>query len=64
MNRNNDLFTTETWYQDNEDADLWQGEHNLLINSEALNVRETFYTIVRVPANSLQTPPALHARAA
>ncbi len=42
----------EIWRQDNETQDLWHGENNLIINTSALNERETYLEIMRIPSAS------------
>lgn len=39
---------TEIWYQDSQDADLWHGEQGLIVNTAALNERETYYKVLRI----------------
>ncbi|MCA9837309.1 MAG: hypothetical protein KC422_10340 [Trueperaceae bacterium] len=48
LERNDQRLKTETWYQDPQDADLWHGEHGLMVNSSALLERETYYKIIRL----------------
>jgi hypothetical protein len=43
------LKATEVWYQDVEDNDLWFGEHGVMVNTAALNEREFYYDVIRVP---------------
>jgi len=40
----------ETWIQDPEDSDLWHGEHGVIVNTAALEMRKAFYTIIRQTA--------------
>ena len=40
----------ETWIQDPEDHDLWHGEHGVIVNTAALEMRKAFYTIVKQTA--------------
>jgi hypothetical protein len=40
--------TTEVWYQDVEDSNLWFGEHGVIVNTVALEEREFYYDIIRV----------------
>lgn len=41
---------TETWIQDAEDPNLWHGEHGVIVNSAALEMRKAFYTIIKQTA--------------
>jgi hypothetical protein len=51
----------EKWWQDTQDLDLWHGEHGLIINTAALQEREAFYTVVRLPCTvSNQTKASVH----
>jgi hypothetical protein len=43
------LKVTEVWYQDVEDSDLWFGEHGVMVNTAALEEREFYYDVIRVP---------------
>ena len=45
----NQLKATEVWYQDVEDSDLWFGEHGVMVNTAALNEREFYFDVIRVP---------------
>ncbi len=38
----------ETWTQDSIDLELWHGENGLIINTAALDERETYYEVERV----------------
>jgi hypothetical protein len=40
--------TSEVWYQDRDDADMWHGKHGVIINTAALNEREFYYDIIRI----------------
>jgi hypothetical protein len=40
--------TSEVWYQDREDSELWHGKHGVIINTAALNEREFYYDIIRI----------------
>jgi hypothetical protein len=45
----NQIKRTEIWYQDVEDSDLWFGEHGVMVNTAALNEREFYFEVIRVP---------------
>jgi hypothetical protein len=45
------LRPIETWRQDPSDLDLWHHQQGLIVNSEALSERETFYRVLRVGAS-------------
>ena len=49
-NKPNPLKNSELWYQDPEDKNLWHGKHGVIINTAALNEREFYYTVVRIPS--------------
>lgn len=38
----------ETWVQDARDPNLWHGDNDLLINTDALNKREAYFDVTRV----------------
>ena len=40
--------TSEVWYQDLEDANMWHGKHGVIINTAALNEREFYFDIIRI----------------
>jgi hypothetical protein len=40
--------TSEVWYQDQENADMWHGRHGVIINTAALNEREFYFDIIRI----------------
>ena len=40
--------TSEVWYQDALEADLWHNDKGLLVNTAALNEREAFFDVTRV----------------
>ena len=46
------LTSTETWYQDTEDTNLWHGNHGVIVNTAALEERTFYFDIIRVPASS------------
>lgn len=64
MNRTNHLFKTEIWQQIQDNIELWETQNGLLVNNEALEAREDFYTIVRVGAKPATAPGFRHAKAA
>ena len=39
---------SEVWYQDSVEADLWNNDKGLLVNTAALNEREAFFEVTRV----------------
>jgi hypothetical protein len=41
---------TEIWTQDIENPDLWHGNYGVMLNTAALNEREAFFEVTRVPA--------------
>lgn len=41
---------TEIWFQTNFDGDLWEAETGLIINTAALEEREAFLTVSRIPS--------------
>jgi hypothetical protein len=45
----NQLKVTEVWYQDVEDSNLWFGEHGVMVNTAALDEREFYFDVIRVP---------------
>jgi hypothetical protein len=49
-NKPNPFKDSEIWYQDPEDTNLWHGKHGVIINTAALNEREFYYTVVRIPS--------------
>lgn len=56
-----DAYTrpSELWYQTDFDADLWEATSGVIVNTDALNEREAFYQVVRVPANAVNTQPVM-----
>jgi len=40
----------EVWFQTNFDSDLWEAESGLIVNTDALNKREAYFAISRVPS--------------
>ena len=40
--------TSEVWYQDTVNSDMWHGKHGVIINTAALNEREFYYDIIRI----------------
>ena len=48
---NQPKLQVETWYQDTTDAHIWYDDSGLLINEPALNEREAYFDVVRVPVN-------------
>jgi hypothetical protein len=40
--------TSEVWYQDPENSDMWHGKHGVIVNTAALNEREFYYDIIRI----------------
>ena len=56
-----DAYTrpSELWYQTDFDANLWEATSGVIVNTDALNEREAFYQVVRVPANAVDTQPAM-----
>ena len=42
------LRPLETWHQDPADADLWHGAAGVILNSAALQERESYFEVVRV----------------
>jgi hypothetical protein len=40
--------TSEVWYQDTENVDMWHGKHGVIVNTAALNEREFYYDIIRI----------------
>jgi hypothetical protein len=53
--QNSPLKNSEIWYQDPGDTNLWHGKHGVIVNTAALNEREFYYTVVRIPSK-----PAYH----
>ena len=47
---------TEVWTQDLERPDLWHGKYGLMVNTVALNEREAYFEVTRVPAMPHQVP--------
>jgi hypothetical protein len=43
------IKASEVWYQDVEDSNLWFGEHGVMVNTAALDEREFYYDVIRVP---------------
>jgi hypothetical protein len=41
---------TEIWTQDLESPDLWHGKYALMLNTAALNEREAYFDVTKVPA--------------
>lgn len=39
----------EVWRQDTDNQDLWHGDNHLIVNTAALQEREAYYEIVRIP---------------
>ena len=48
----------EVWRQDVKDQDLWHGSKGVMVNSAALEARQVFFEIIRVPSHfdPVQTP--------
>ena len=42
------LKTSEVWYQDAFDNDLWHNDKGLMVNTAALDEREAFFEVIRV----------------
>ena len=42
---------SEIWYQDALESDLWHNDKGLIVNTAALNERETFFEVTRVALN-------------
>lgn len=42
----------EIWRQDNNSQDLWHGNNNIMINTSALNEREAYFEVIRIPSAS------------
>jgi hypothetical protein len=40
--------TSEVWYQDCDNPELWHGKHGVIVNTAALNEREFYYDIIRI----------------
>ena len=40
----------EVWFQTNFDSDLWEAENGLIVNTDALDKREAYFAISRVPS--------------
>jgi hypothetical protein len=40
--------TSEVWYQDCDNPELWHGKHGVIINTAALDEREFYYDIIRI----------------
>ncbi|MGL4611664.1 MAG: hypothetical protein ACRCYY_18630 [Trueperaceae bacterium] len=53
---NKPIKVTEMWYQDIEDSDLWFGEHGVILNTAALDEREVYFEIIRVPQQPNYAP--------
>jgi len=50
--------TIEIWRQDNDSQDLWHNNNGLIVNTAALNEREAYLEIMRIPnATVIQTKP-------
>jgi hypothetical protein len=47
---------TEVWTQDTQDSDLWHGKFGVMLNTVALDEREAFFDVIRVPAMPHSTP--------
>jgi len=43
----------EVWQQDQTEHDLWHAPTGLMINTSALEERESYFQIIRVPAKGL-----------
>ena len=41
---------TEIWTQDIQDPDLWHGNYGVMVNTAALDEREVYFDITRVPS--------------
>ena len=54
----------EIWYQDSLDNDLWHGEHGVLVNTAALNEREAYFQVSRIPAQHPSKPHSVYYQAA
>ena len=42
----------EVWHQDNHSQDLWHGNNGVIVNTAALEERETYFDIIRIPSAS------------
>jgi hypothetical protein len=38
----------EVWCQDTDNADLWHGQHGVIVNTAALAEREFYYHVIRI----------------
>lgn len=47
------LQLQEVWQQDSLESDFWHAPNGLMVNTSALIERETYFDIIRVPANAL-----------
>ena len=43
--------TSEVWYQDALEPDLWHKDNGLIVNTAALDEREEFFEVTRVAVN-------------
>lgn len=59
----NQIKAIEIWYQDVEDSDLWFGEHGVMVNTAALNEREFYFDVIRVPHHPPVKPQGRRAHA-
>ncbi len=41
---------TEIWTQDIENPELWHGNYGVILNTAALDEREAFFDVTRIPA--------------
>lgn len=49
--------TSEVWYQDTLEQDLWHNDKGLLVNTAALQEREAFFEVTRVAFQPTQRTP-------
>jgi hypothetical protein len=59
----NQVKLTEIWYQDVEDSNLWFGEHGVMVNTAALDEREFYFEVIRVPHHPPVKPQERRAHA-
>ena len=53
---------SEVWYQDALEPGLWHNDKGLIVNTAALQERETFFEVTRVAVNPAQTATRQTAR--
>lgn len=63
-NYNSNKRPIEVWFQTNFDHDLWEADNGLIVNTSALNEREAYFDVSRVPsAVSLSNKQGFHTAA-